>query len=195
MRCGLSALVPGDRGQRRRLLVMFGIVGAIVGAALSPAAEPPRADLWAFAAAEQPGDGPPLTKHRDVAGLFDAMLDGDAAVTFLDAPRFQALSVEEFKALRVTFAARDAELKVVARLLNQWLRRRVDFVPRAPDDHLTLTLKSVRFAEVVAALARVGEIQVLPPPAQRPRGSAASTPARERSAPSTPPTFRPPAHR
>jgi len=175
--------------RRLSLLAVFGILGTLLGAAFSPAAQPPPGDLWAFAAAERPGDRPALTGHRDVAGLLGAMLDGDAAVMFLDPPRFQALSIEEFKALRVTFAARDAELELVARLLKRWLRGRVEFVPRAPEDHLTLTLRSVPFAEVVAALAAVGEVRVLPPPVRRPRGSAASTPAVERSAPSPPPTW------
>src|ERR1700726_2481303 len=165
------------RRDRLSLLAVFGILGTLLGAAFSTAAEPPPGDLWAYAAAERPGDRPPLTGHRDVAGLLDAMLDGDAAVMFLDPPRFQALSVDEFKALRVTFAARDAELKLVARLLKRWLRGRVEFVPRAPEDHLTLTLRSVPFAEVVAALASLGKVQVLPPPARRPGGSAASSPA------------------
>jgi hypothetical protein len=157
----------------RHLLVVLGSVGVI--STLAVAAEPPADDRWAFAAAERPDGRPPLTSHRDVAGLLGAMLAGDAAVMFRDPPRFQSLSIEQFKALRVTFAAQDAQLAMVARLLTRWLRGRVVFVPRSPGDHLTLTLQDVRFDEVAAALAGLGDIQVLAPavrPSQTPTGDA-----------------------
>jgi hypothetical protein len=156
------------------LLVGLGWAG-VVGT-LSLAAEPPGSDLWAFAAAERPEGRPALTSHRDVAGLLGAMLDGDAVVMFRDPPRFQTLSVEQFKALRVTFAARDAELAAVARLLTRWLRGRVVFVPRRPGDHLTLTLRDVRFDEVAAALASSGDIQVLAPAARPARAPSSAAP-------------------
>jgi hypothetical protein len=153
-----------DRRIRWHLLLALASAGAI--GTLAVAAEPPAGDLWAFAAAEQPDGRPPLTSHRDVAGLLAAMLEGDVAVMFRDPPRFQTLSVEQLKALRVTFAARDAQLSVVAQMFRRWLRGRVVFTPRMPGDHLTLTLRDVRFDEVAAALAGLGDIQVLAPAAR-----------------------------
>ena len=85
------------KGRRVSWHVLVGLGWAAVIGTLSLAAEPPASDLWAFAAAERHEGRPALTSHRDVAGLLGAMLDGDAAVMFRDPPRFQTLSVEQFK--------------------------------------------------------------------------------------------------
>jgi hypothetical protein len=170
----LRAWQQGWTARRRPVRVRWHFLVALGWAGLigvpAVAAEPPTDDRWAFAAEERPEGRPPLTRHRDVAGLLGAMLAGDAAVMFRDPPRFQTLPVEQVMALRVTFAARDAELAAVARLLTRWLRGRVVFTPRRPGDHLTLTLQDVRFEAVVAALVGLGNIQVLAPPARPSQG-------------------------
>ncbi|HVT61386.1 MAG TPA: energy transducer TonB [Thermoanaerobaculia bacterium] len=123
--------------------------------------------LWAYAASDSPAerDHPPLTNHRDIAGLLAAMVDGDTAVMFAEPPRFGTLSVDQLKALRVTFAARDAELAGVSRLVNRLLGSRVEFVPATPGEHLTLTLQNAPLGELFGILAGHGELQVVDPPA------------------------------
>lgn len=136
-----------------------------------PEEVPAAFERWAFAAAECPAACAPPTRHRDVAGVLGALPEGGAAILFLDPPGFQTQTVEQFKALHVTFAARNARLDLVARLLNDWLRKRVRFSPRAPEERIHLELRGARLEELVAALAASGEALVMPPP-QRKRSSS-----------------------
>lgn len=138
--------------------------GARAGVQGSASSEP-----WAYAAvdSESQADRPPLSDHRDSAGLLGAMIDGDVAIMFFEPPRFRTCPTEQLRGLRVTFSALNARHEGVARLVNGWLGHRVEFKPRKAEERLTVTLQNVPLEAVLDRLAGMGAVRVLEPPPLR----------------------------
>jgi hypothetical protein len=98
--------------------------------------------------------------HRDIPGVLAAMSDGDVVIMSRMTPNFRTISADELRMFRVTFAARNVPLRVVARLTNRWLLGRVRFLPTDTERRLTLTMDDAHLQEVLSVLSNLGAIEV-----------------------------------
>ena len=97
--------------------------------------------------------------HHEVAGVLDAMVGGDAVLMFLGPWHgLDSLALDDLLALRITFAAQDAELRRVAWTIN--VGKRIRFVPKDPHSHVSLRLDQVALADLLKTLATFGEVQL-----------------------------------
>jgi hypothetical protein len=93
---------------------------------------------------------------HDVSHLLAAMRRGDVVIAFFERYCIRAaLPIEEVLALRVTFAAKDAELRRVAEALKA-CDRRIRFTPIAPHELVTLRVEAVTVGDLLRALAENG---------------------------------------
>jgi hypothetical protein len=102
-----------------------------------------------------------VPEHHEVAGVLGAMIGGDAVLMFLERPPtgLDSLPLEQVLALRVTFAADDAALRRVARIIKVY-GKRIRFAPNRPDDHVSLRLDQGTLGDLLRLLSHYGEVEL-----------------------------------